>query len=217
MFWQSNGFLHFYLSDFLDVTLNLSNGKYYPFRKPNNEPVYINVKSNHPPTILRHLPAAINRRISNLSGNEEEFQKTSGPYNATLSANGCMSILRKEQQGEKINSNRKRKRTRKFIWLKPPFSQNVMTNVAKIFLLLANKHLVYSQPRPAQDLQPQHPKKLLLHDEYRKHNKGAQSKTSSHPTESNETRSCICRKPEICPPRRPMPNRHLSLQSHGKR
>ena len=36
------------VADFLDVTLNLSNGKYYLFSKPNNEPVYINAKSNHP-------------------------------------------------------------------------------------------------------------------------------------------------------------------------
>ena len=76
------------VADFLDVTLNLSNGKYYPFSKPNNEPVYINAKSNHPPTIIKHLPAAINRRISNLSCNEEEFHKASGPYNAALRASG---------------------------------------------------------------------------------------------------------------------------------
>ena len=74
------------VADFLDVTLNLSNGKYYPFSKPNNEPVYINAKSNHPPIIIKHLPAAINRRISNLSCNEEEFHKASGPYNAALRA-----------------------------------------------------------------------------------------------------------------------------------
>ena len=26
-------------TDFLDVTFNLKNGKYYPFRKPNNDPM----------------------------------------------------------------------------------------------------------------------------------------------------------------------------------
>ena len=38
--------------DYLDVTLNLTTGKYYPFRKPNNNPMYINAKSNHPPSTL---------------------------------------------------------------------------------------------------------------------------------------------------------------------
>ena len=97
------------VADFLDVTLNLSNGKYYPFSKPNNEPVYINAKSNHPPTIIKHLPAAINRRISNLSCNEEEFHKASGPYNAALRASGYTTNLRYEQQGGKSNSNKKKK------------------------------------------------------------------------------------------------------------
>ena len=61
------------VADFLDVTLNLNNGKYYPFRKPDNQPVYINARSNHPPSMIKHLPAAINHRISSLSCNEEEF------------------------------------------------------------------------------------------------------------------------------------------------
>ena len=34
--------------DFLDVTLNLSNGKYIPYTKPNNTPLYI-LSKNHPP------------------------------------------------------------------------------------------------------------------------------------------------------------------------
>ena len=102
--------------------------------------LYINAKSNHPPTIIKHLPAAINRRISNLSCNEEEFHKASGPYNAALGASGYTTNLRYEQQGGKSNSNKYKKRTRKIIWFNPPFSQNVMTNVAKIFLQLVNKH-----------------------------------------------------------------------------
>ena len=39
--------------NYLDVTLNLTTGKYYPFREPDNNPLYINVKSNHPPSIIR--------------------------------------------------------------------------------------------------------------------------------------------------------------------
>ena len=32
--------------NFLDVTLNLTNGKYQPYSKPNNIPLYIHSKSN---------------------------------------------------------------------------------------------------------------------------------------------------------------------------
>ena len=38
--------------DFLDVTFNLKTESYQPFRKPNNEPKYIDISSNHPPQFL---------------------------------------------------------------------------------------------------------------------------------------------------------------------
>ena len=38
-------------TNFLDVTLNLKSGKYWPFRKPNNSPLYVHNQSNHPPII----------------------------------------------------------------------------------------------------------------------------------------------------------------------
>ena len=47
--------------DYLDITLNLTNGRFQPYRKPNDEPLYINTKSNHPPTVIKQIPAAINR------------------------------------------------------------------------------------------------------------------------------------------------------------
>ena len=60
--------------DFLDVIFNLKTGKYFPFRKPSNNPLYINYKSNHPPPIIKELPKMINERIYDLSCNEEEFK-----------------------------------------------------------------------------------------------------------------------------------------------
>ena len=33
------------IANFLDVTFNLTNGTYYPYMKPNDRPLYINVKS----------------------------------------------------------------------------------------------------------------------------------------------------------------------------
>ena len=34
-------------TDFLDINLDLRSGRYWPYRKPNNEPLYINASSNH--------------------------------------------------------------------------------------------------------------------------------------------------------------------------
>ena len=53
--------------NFLDITLNLNNGKFTPYRKPNNDPLYINSSSNHPPAIIRQVPKCINQCISSLS------------------------------------------------------------------------------------------------------------------------------------------------------
>ena len=36
-------------ANFLDVTFNLQSDKYWPYRKPNDHPLYIHSRSNHPP------------------------------------------------------------------------------------------------------------------------------------------------------------------------
>ena len=59
--------------DFLDVRFDLINNTYRPFRKPNSEPVYIHKQSNHPPNILKELPKSINKRISDISCDQNVF------------------------------------------------------------------------------------------------------------------------------------------------
>ncbi len=53
--------------NYLDITLDLRTGTYKPFTKPNNTPLYVHQLSNHPPPIIRNIPDAINRRLSNIS------------------------------------------------------------------------------------------------------------------------------------------------------
>ena len=60
-------------TDFLDITLNLSSGKIWPYRKPNNHPLYIHAASNHPPIIKKHLLSMIAKRVSEISYNEDDF------------------------------------------------------------------------------------------------------------------------------------------------
>ena len=48
--------------------------------KPNDNPVYIDKRSNHPPHIFKNLPAGICNRISTNSSSEEIFKKAEGPY-----------------------------------------------------------------------------------------------------------------------------------------
>ena len=62
-------------ADFLDITFNLATKKYFPFQKASKTPLYISVFCNHPPAIIKQLPKMINKRISDLSCNKEEFNK----------------------------------------------------------------------------------------------------------------------------------------------
>lgn len=62
-------------TDFLDVTFNPATEKYLHLRKANHTPLYINIFSNHLPTIIKNLHKTINRRISDSSCNKEEPDK----------------------------------------------------------------------------------------------------------------------------------------------
>ena len=77
-FWENSGLkinitTNLKAVNFFDVTLNLCNGKYQPFNKPNDTPTYINVNSNHPPNIIKALPNSISQRINNISSDKATF------------------------------------------------------------------------------------------------------------------------------------------------
>ena len=76
------------LINFLDVTLDLNSTNHSPYMKPNNTLQYINMESNHPPTILKNTPPNINNRISRNSTNEEIFNASSKPYQEALDKAG---------------------------------------------------------------------------------------------------------------------------------
>ena len=127
------------VTDFLDVTFNLKNGKYYPYRKPNNEPLYINAQSNHPPSILKEIPNMISKRVSEISCDKEQFEKAIPMYQKSLDKSGYKSKLKF------VNSPKpKRNRKRKIIWFNPPYSSHVKTNIGKVFRSLIEKHFTRS-------------------------------------------------------------------------
>ena len=96
----------------------LQQRKYFPFRKANNTPLYINALANHPPTIIKQFPNMINKRISDLPCDKEEFDKVKSVYETAMKDSGHFS----ETETERFN---------------PPYSQNVAKNnkYHKIFSL----------------------------------------------------------------------------------
>ena len=95
--------------DFLDVTFNLKTGSYQPFRKPNNEPKYIDISSNHPPQVLKHLPKSIEKRLSEISSSKEIFDNSKHLYEKALQESGFKEKLCYQQKDVNANSSRTKK------------------------------------------------------------------------------------------------------------
>ena len=125
------------ITDFLDVCLDLQNNKFYPYKKPNNTPVYVHSASNHPPNVLKQIPKMTSQRLSALSCNEAEFNKVSPQYEEILKKSGYREKL--EYVPPESRNNRRRRR-RDILWYNPPFDKQVKTNVGKTFLNLINRH-----------------------------------------------------------------------------
>ena len=58
---------------YLDVTLKLSDGVFRPCDKPDDIIQYINNEFNHPTSLIKPLPAYIEKRHSNNSSDEKIF------------------------------------------------------------------------------------------------------------------------------------------------
>ena len=77
---------------FLDITFDLNNGIYKPYKKPNERLLYINKSSNHPPQITNQLPKIISDRSSRNSSSKEVFNTAKGEYEETLKRSGYSNI-----------------------------------------------------------------------------------------------------------------------------
>ena len=101
------------IADFLDITFNLNNGTYRPYKKPNDLLLYINKSSNHPPEIINQLPKIINERSSRNSSNEEFFNSSKYQYEKALRDSGYIDF--KLKFNKTSNNHTKRNRQRNII------------------------------------------------------------------------------------------------------
>ena len=115
--------------DFLDIRLNLRDNTYQPYRKPNSEPIYINKSSNHPKNIIKDLPKAIGKRLSDTSCNQEVFEAALPIYEEARKKSGFNEKLSytKNNSNNPPKKEEKRRRKRNIIWSNPPYSANVKT------------------------------------------------------------------------------------------
>jgi hypothetical protein len=117
-----------------------------PFAVPGNAklklpniPLYVHNKSHHPPKILDNIPAAINKRLSEISSDEDSFQRAMPLYQEALTKSGYQHKLKYQQPPTSQNTVNSRSRKRNMTWYNPPFSQNVATNIGQTFLKILDE------------------------------------------------------------------------------
>ena len=110
--------------NFLDITFDLQNNIFKPYRKTNDKPTYINKSSNHPPNILKKLTKSIEKRLSETSSSKDLFETPLKLYQGALKDSGFSKDLRYVENNSNTNDN-KRKRKWKIIWFNSPFSKSV--------------------------------------------------------------------------------------------
>ena len=104
-----------------------------------NVPLYVQKKSNHPPSILKNIPDSINKRLSEISSDRQCFDNAKTVYQEALNKSGYNYNLSYNEPRNEIQHSRK-DRPRNILWYNPPFSKNVKTNVGKCFLSLIDQH-----------------------------------------------------------------------------
>ena len=125
--------------DYLDITLTLEDGTYKPFRKANSSPVYVDVRSNHPKSIIEQIPNMVNKRLSMLSSDENRFNQAKPIYQQALNQAGHKHTLvynKPDDDAKRKSRNRKRN----ISWFNPPYDLTVKTNIGKKTLMLVDKH-----------------------------------------------------------------------------
>ena len=134
---------------FLGVAFNLNKGTFRPYQNLNNNLSCMNGFPNHLSNIIKRLPNSINDLLSRKSSIKDTFCNTKEDYQKALDKSGNKSrLLYKEsnsnntnnKENNSIDNTSSKQRKRKIIWFNPPCSKSIVTNVAKIFLKLLDKH-----------------------------------------------------------------------------
>ena len=110
--------------------------------KPGNVSQYVNQQSNHPPSILRNIPEAINRRLFNISSDKQSFDSAIPPYPEALQKSGYNYPLKYNPQPPKPKHSRRRS----IIWFNPPYSANAATSIGHKFLQAIDECFPQSHP-----------------------------------------------------------------------
>ena len=88
-------------------------------------PVYINKKSNHPPTIIKDIPKAIAKRISEISSSEVVFNVSIPISSDALRKCGFHDNITFIPKTTNSKTNKGKSRKGKIIWFNPLYCLSV--------------------------------------------------------------------------------------------
>ena len=131
--------------NFLDVTLSIKDGKFWPYAKPNNTLKYVHTQSNHPKHVIKQIPVGINKRLSTISCDEEHFDRAKTEYEKALRDSGHKADLKFTETEGHMRRN-KRQRHKNIIWYNPPFNSEVKTQFGKEFLKILDSNFPIKHP-----------------------------------------------------------------------
>ena len=92
--------------NYLDVNLNLENGRYNPYFKTNDNLTYVHRSSNHWKLILEQIPKGIEKRLNTISSTKFEFNQTKQVFQDALENAGYRHTLKWKEE-ESIRPRRK--------------------------------------------------------------------------------------------------------------
>ena len=117
-------------TDYLDVTLDLSDGSYKPFLKDEPIPPYVNRRSNHPPAVTKNLPSMIERRVWNRCSTKQIFETHKRDYEQALKNSGYEGKI--HYQDTQTTKRSRRPRYKQLFYFNPPWNQSVKTKLMKV-------------------------------------------------------------------------------------
>ena len=109
------------------MVLNLNDGSYHPYVKPNTKTSYVSTSSNHPTVVIKQIQKGVCKRLSNNSSDVQNFRNHSAHFDIALKDAGHPGDM---EFIPPVEREKAKSRKRKVIWFNPPWCRSVRTNVA---------------------------------------------------------------------------------------
>ena len=134
------------IADYLDITLNLYNRTVSPFRKKNQNLHYVDMRSNHPSQVFKHIPKGIGHRLSTNSSKRDIFEQSKQDYEKALKDSGynVKHIYKYSREGS--DTQKRKNRPRKILRFNPPYNVDEINNVGKEFFKLLKRNFPATDP-----------------------------------------------------------------------